>query len=30
MEIVVWNYDTFDNDLGIKNYFEKYLKEYCW
>ena len=29
-EIVVWIYDTFDNNLEIKDDFEKYLKEYCW
>ena len=26
-KIVVWNYDTFDNDLVIKKDFTKYLKE---
>ena len=26
-EIVVWIFDTFGNNLEIKNYFAKYLKE---
>ena len=26
LEIVVWIYDTFDNNLGIENLFAKYLK----
>ena len=26
---VVWIYDTFDNNLGIKNYLTRYLKEIC-
>ena len=30
LEIVVWIYDTFDNNFWIKNYFSKYLKEICW
>ena len=29
-EIVVWIYDTFDNNFEIKNDFTKYLKESCW
>ena len=28
-EIVVWIYDTFDNNFGIENDFAKYLKENC-
>ena len=27
LEFVVWIQDTFDNNLKIKNYFAKYLKE---
>ena len=30
LEIVVWNFATFDNNLLIKNYFTKYLKKSCW
>ena len=30
LEIVVWIYDTFDENFGIENDFEKYLKEYSW
>ena len=29
-EVVVWFYDTFDINLGVKNGFTKYLKESCW
>ena len=29
-EVVVWIQDTFDNNLGIKNDFTKYLMESCW
>ena len=29
-EIVIWIYDTFDNNLEIENDFTKYLKESCW
>ena len=29
LEIVVWIYDTFDNNLGIENDFTKYLKRSC-
>ena len=29
-EIVVWIFDTFDNNFGIKDDFIKYLKESCW
>ena len=29
-EIVVWNYDTFDNIFVIENDIQKYLKESCW
>ena len=29
LEIVVWIFDTFDYNFGIKNYFTKYLKESC-
>ena len=25
--IVVWIFDSFDNNLGIKNYFIKYLRK---
>ena len=28
-EVVVWIYDTFDNNLEIENGFTKYLKESC-
>ena len=27
LEIVVWIFDTYDNNLEIKNNFTKYLKE---
>ena len=27
MSVVVWNYYTFQNNLGIQHYFTKYLKE---
>ena len=27
LKIVIWIDDTFDNDLGFKNDFTKYLKE---
>ena len=27
---VVWIYDTFENNSGIKMKFAKYLKESCW
>ena len=30
MTIVVWIYGSFDNNFGIKEDFEKYLKESCW
>ena len=26
---VVWIYDSFDYNFGIKKYFSKYLKENC-
>ena len=29
LEIVVWIYDTFDNNFGIDNDFTKYLNESC-
>ena len=29
LEIVVWIYDTFVNNLGTKYNFTKYLKESC-
>ena len=29
-EIVVWIFNTFDKNFGIKNDFTKYLKESCW
>ena len=29
LRIVVWIYISFDNNLGIKNSFTKYLKESC-
>ena len=29
-EIVVWIYDIYDNNFGIRYYFMKYLKERCW
>ena len=29
MTNVVWVYDTFDNDIGIKHKFGKYLKKRC-
>ena len=28
--IVVWNYDTFDNNFDIDNDVTKYLKGGCW
>ena len=30
VKIVIWIYDTFDNNFGIDNDFGKYLKGYCW
>ena len=27
---VVWIHDTFDNNFGIENDFDKYLKGSCW
>ena len=30
LEIVVWIYDTFDNNFVIKNDLTTYLKESCW
>ena len=30
LEIVVWIYNTFDNNLSILNDFTKFLKESCW
>ena len=30
LEIVVWIYDTFDNNFGIQNDFTKDLMESCW
>ena len=30
MEIVVWIYDTFDDNFEIENDLEKYMKEYSW
>ena len=30
LKIVVWNFDTFDNNIGLKNNFTKELKESCW
>ena len=29
LEIVVWIYNTFDDNLGIKKDFIKHLKESC-
>ena len=29
-EIVVWIFDTFDNNFEIKKKFTIYLKESCW
>ena len=29
VEIIIWIYDTFDNKLGNKGDFTKYLKESC-
>ena len=29
-KIVFCVFDTFDNNLEIKNAFRKYLKEICW
>ena len=29
-KIVIWTFDTLDNNLEIKNHFAKYLKESCW
>ena len=29
LEIVGWVYDTFEDNLRIKNHFTKYLKESC-
>ena len=30
LKLVIGICDTFDNNLGIKNYFTNYLKESCW
>ena len=30
LRIVVWIYDTYDNNSGIKNTFTKYLKGSRW
>ena len=30
LEIVVWIYNTYDNNLRIENDFTKYLKKSCW
>ena len=30
LEIVVWIFNTFDNNLGINNDFTKYFKESSW
>ena len=30
LENIVWISDTFDNIVGIKNDFTKYMKECCW
>ena len=30
LEIVFWNFDTFDNNFGIENNLTKYLKESFW
>ena len=30
LEIVVWFYDIFDNEVGYKKESTKYLKEICW
>ena len=30
LDIVVWIYNTFADNLEIKNDFIKYLKESCW
>ena len=30
LEIVIIIFDTFDNNLQIKNDFTKYLKKSCW
>ena len=29
-EFVVWIYDAFGNNFGIKDDFRKYLKKNCW
>ena len=29
-DIVVWIYDTFDNNFGNENDYAKYFKESCW
>ena len=30
LEIVIWIFDTFDNNLEIRSNFTKYSKESCW
>ena len=27
---LVWTYDTWNSNFGIKHKFKKYLKESCW
>ena len=29
LKVVIWIYCTLDSNLGVQNYFEKYLKESC-
>ena len=30
LELVVWIFDTFENNSRIKHIFTKYLKDSCW